>query len=299
MVMRSSRPSARMRSRASAVCCFRQRDAVADDAVVLGGMDQHRAPAAADVEQPLARLQPQLAADMVELVGLRLVDAVGEIGEIAAAVDHAFVEEEPVEIVRDVVVMLDRFLVGAADEGVAAGKLVGPFCASRESQRRQVAQELQLRQGLQLRFELALGPQRDDVEQRPVLDVDRPRDPQLDQGRDLRPPHQPADRIAIVDLEERSARRPDALAVPKPDRKAGLQRLDDRADDPCRSLLRVHAFSSSKLRRRSHHSGDGRAAQANLAAGQHPAVPAEWTRGPCHFRRKTPSCGRVQQIERR
>ena len=48
---------------------------------------------------------------MVELVDLRLVDAIGEIPEIAAAVDHALVEEEPVECIRDVVVMLDRFLV--------------------------------------------------------------------------------------------------------------------------------------------------------------------------------------------
>ena len=87
---------------------LRQRDAMADDAIVLGGMDQHRAPAAADVEQPVARLQPELAADMVELVCLRLVDAIGEIREVAAAVDHALVEEEPVEGVRNIVVMLDR-----------------------------------------------------------------------------------------------------------------------------------------------------------------------------------------------
>ena len=37
------------------------------DAVVLGGVHRHAAPAAADVEQPHARLQRELAADQVEL----------------------------------------------------------------------------------------------------------------------------------------------------------------------------------------------------------------------------------------
>ena len=267
---------------------FRQRDAVADDAVVLGRMDKHRAPAAADVEQPLARLQPELAADMVELVGLRLVDAVGEIGEIAAAVDHAFVEEEPVEVIRDVVVMLDRFLVGAADERVAAGKFVGPSCASRRKQRRQVAQELQLRQGLS--FDLSLPSGRSATMSNSVPSSTSTARETHSSTKVVTRGRRTSLRIAslIIDLEERSGRRPQALAVPKPHRKAGLQRFDDRADDPCRSLLRVHAFSSSKLRRRSHHSGDGRPLKPILPLSNAPAVPAECAPRPLSFQAQDP-----------
>ena len=55
---------------------LRRRDRHADgaDAVVGGGVDDERAPAAADVEQALAGLQVQLAADDVELAGLRGVE---------------------------------------------------------------------------------------------------------------------------------------------------------------------------------------------------------------------------------
>ena len=45
---------------------------VASHAVVLGGVQDQRAPAAADVEQPHARLQVELAADQVELGALRV-----------------------------------------------------------------------------------------------------------------------------------------------------------------------------------------------------------------------------------
>ena len=56
-------------------------DGHADDlhAVRLGGVQRQRAPAAADVEVPVARLGPveaELAADQVELVALRVLDGV-------------------------------------------------------------------------------------------------------------------------------------------------------------------------------------------------------------------------------
>ena len=47
-----------------------ERDADRLDAVVLGGVHDHAAPAAADVEQGHARLQAELAADEIELVVL-------------------------------------------------------------------------------------------------------------------------------------------------------------------------------------------------------------------------------------
>ena len=51
---------------------FGQRHAVRLHAEMLRGMDDQRAPAAADVEKFFALLQPQLAADHVELGALRL-----------------------------------------------------------------------------------------------------------------------------------------------------------------------------------------------------------------------------------
>ena len=69
-------------------------------------MADQRAPAAADIEQPVTRREPQLAADHVELVALRPVEVVVPGGrEIAAGVDHLVVEKEPVEAVRDIVVL--------------------------------------------------------------------------------------------------------------------------------------------------------------------------------------------------
>ncbi len=56
---------------------LRQRDAARLDAVVLRGPEDQAAPAAADVEQGLAGLEHQLAADVIELLRLRLVERVG------------------------------------------------------------------------------------------------------------------------------------------------------------------------------------------------------------------------------
>ena len=50
----------------------RQRDAGRINAVMLGSPQQQRAPAGADVQETLARLEHQLAADVVELGLLRL-----------------------------------------------------------------------------------------------------------------------------------------------------------------------------------------------------------------------------------
>ena len=71
------------------------------------------APAAADVEEALARLEPQLAADVVELLRLRDVERVVLAAEVRARVHHALVEPQPVERVADVVVVRDVRAVGA------------------------------------------------------------------------------------------------------------------------------------------------------------------------------------------
>ena len=88
----------------------RERDAGDVHAVVLGGVQRQRAPAAADVEQPLAGLQAELAADQIELVALRVGERVvrGVARPVGAGVRHPRVEHERVEVVGQVVVVGDR-----------------------------------------------------------------------------------------------------------------------------------------------------------------------------------------------
>ena len=102
-----------------------QGDAKGMDAEPLGGVDNERAPAAADVEEPLTRPQVELPADEVELAALGPVELrVGERGvavgllEVGAGVDEVGVEEQPVEVVADVVVVADG--LGVAIGGVTA-----------------------------------------------------------------------------------------------------------------------------------------------------------------------------------
>src|SRR4030095_11335698 len=89
----------------------RQGHPVGPDAVVLRGPDAESAPAAADVEHPLARLQAQLAADQIELVGVRLLESCLGGAVVGAGVDHQRIEEQGVEVVRDVVMVRDRLRV--------------------------------------------------------------------------------------------------------------------------------------------------------------------------------------------
>ena len=71
---------------------FRQRDAGGVDAVMLGRPEQQPAPAGADVQEALARLKQQLAADVVQLGFLRLCQRhfAGEV--IGAGIDAARVQ---------------------------------------------------------------------------------------------------------------------------------------------------------------------------------------------------------------
>src|SRR5699024_6630508 len=66
----------------------RQRDAGRLYAVVLGRPEDQRTPAAADVEEALALRQPQLPADMVELLRLRDVERIVALAEIRARIHH-------------------------------------------------------------------------------------------------------------------------------------------------------------------------------------------------------------------
>src|SRR6266545_1842542 len=89
----------------------RERHAVRRDAVVLSGPDGEAAPAAADVEERLARLELELAADEIDLVLLGLLELAVGIAVVGAGVEHERVEKEGVEGVRHVVVVRDGLSV--------------------------------------------------------------------------------------------------------------------------------------------------------------------------------------------
>ena len=95
----------------------RQRHAERLDAVLAGGEAHHAAPAAADVEQPHAGLEVELAGDQVVLVVLGLLEGGVLVREHRAGVGHRRTQHHLVEAVRDVVVVVDR--VGVAAHRVA------------------------------------------------------------------------------------------------------------------------------------------------------------------------------------
>ena len=86
------------------------RDADRVGAVAGCGVDHHRAPSAADVEQAhaLALVEAELAGDEVVLRRLGLVERHVVVDEAGARVGHRLAEDDPVEVVADVVVMADR-----------------------------------------------------------------------------------------------------------------------------------------------------------------------------------------------
>ncbi len=93
-------------------------------AVVAGGVDRKAPPSAADVEQPRAGPQPQLAADHLELAPLRGLEVLRRVEEVGAGVDEVGVEEQPEEVVADVVVEAHRG--GVAGAGVRLAVQLGP-----------------------------------------------------------------------------------------------------------------------------------------------------------------------------
>src|SRR5689334_19493407 len=82
-------------------------DAQPSNAVASCRPAQQPAPPAPDVQQPVSRSEPELAADMVELVFLRLVNVFRSRTEIGARINHVSIEPEPIEVVRHIVVTGD------------------------------------------------------------------------------------------------------------------------------------------------------------------------------------------------
>ena len=87
------------------------------DVVALGRVDREAAPAAAHVEQAVAGLQVELAADEVELLLLGLLERPGAAREERAAVGERLAEEEREELGRQVVVVAHG--AGVAPDAVA------------------------------------------------------------------------------------------------------------------------------------------------------------------------------------
>ena len=103
----------------------RDRHADHPRAEVLGRVQRQRPPTAPDVEQAPIGPEVELAADQVELRVLgRLDGLVGVVAVVGARVGHRRVEDQRVELVRQVVVVADRPPVAAA--GCAAVRARAP-----------------------------------------------------------------------------------------------------------------------------------------------------------------------------
>jgi hypothetical protein len=73
----------------------------------VSSVDDEPTPATTDVQQALTGLQPQLAADVVELALLGTVQILLWRGEVSAGIDHPLVQPQRVELARNVVVVGD------------------------------------------------------------------------------------------------------------------------------------------------------------------------------------------------
>ena len=117
-------------------------------AVILGHEQREAAPAAAGFDDALAGFQLQLAAHVMHLRLLRLLDRHRGIGEIRAGVLQCLaIEPQLVEVVADVVVVMNVALrigqirreLAAAREQLAEGRVLGRVAVGFEQQRQQIA----------------------------------------------------------------------------------------------------------------------------------------------------------------
>ena len=223
-----------------------QGDAVGKDAVALRRMAQERAPAAADVEEGLAGAQPQLAADEVELVPLRLLERVGPVAEIRAGIDHLRIEEELIEFVAGIVMKLDEllFLVLRPPGRIAAMELVTdrgrPIVGEQQGQR--LGPGKTLAQIPEANLALLLAPARgiDEIEQIAALDVDVADRVAPEQVLERRPPEQRAEHPRSGDPDARAVRagapERDLGAVPEPERERRVEDPGEVLEDLARGL---------------------------------------------------------------
>ena len=224
-----------------------QGDAVDGDAVVPGRPARQAGPAAADVEQLLARLEAQLAADPVQLLFLGGFQRRVVVGEIGAGVDHLRIQEDGVEVVADIIVELDEVLVAAARlvgaDAVVAGLV--PFGQLGRASVRAVEQEGQGGPGDQSLVGplgqvdgAAVVPAVGGVQRRSALDPHVAGGEHLEQGHQAGLEHQPAhgagpgDHDLDVVASVRTQRQD--LAVPQAQGQVGLKQVGDMGRDAAR-----------------------------------------------------------------
>src|SRR6266704_138468 len=110
-------------------------DAGAERAVLLPGVEEQVSPAAADVGEGVASLQPDLAAHVIHLGDLRFLERLGSVGEPGAGVGHArFVEPFPVEVLSRPVVKA-RVRLRLSNRRVAVSEFVPPVAHLDEESR--------------------------------------------------------------------------------------------------------------------------------------------------------------------
>src|SRR6266480_4808353 len=110
-------------------------DAGAERAVLLPGVEEQIAPAAADVGEGVASLEQDFAAHVIHLGDLRFLERLGSVGEPGAGVGHArFVEPFPVEILSRPVVKA-RVRLRLSNRRVAVSELVPPVAHLDEESR--------------------------------------------------------------------------------------------------------------------------------------------------------------------
>ena len=216
----------------------RERDPGGPHAVVLRRVHEERRPPAADVQQPHAGPERELAADQVELVALGVDEAVGRrllLRPVTAGVGHLRVEQEGVEVVGEVVVVGDRGAVAAAgvqppaEAGFRRGR-PRPWPHRAEPQRQPGGGEHLLlaepRAGVVLRQRPEPGEPVGDV----AVDVEltrdeRPREPQLAGA-----PQQAPQRPPVPDHDDGTGGGARLGAVPRPD-PDGQGRAEEALDE--------------------------------------------------------------------
>src|SRR5213083_1483871 len=110
-------------------------DAGAERAVLLPGVEEQVAPAAADVGEGVAPLEQDLAAHVVHLGDLRFLERLGSVREPGAGVGHArFVEPFPVEVLSRPVVKA-RVRLRLRNRRVAVSEFVPPVAHLDEESR--------------------------------------------------------------------------------------------------------------------------------------------------------------------
>src|SRR3989304_8365586 len=94
------------------------------DPVIPGGVTDQSAPTAPDIKEYFVRFKPKFSADYLKLVLLCLLQGIICLGKITAGILHFSAEKQGVEIITDVVMESDEFLVVAP--GFPAACFIAP-----------------------------------------------------------------------------------------------------------------------------------------------------------------------------